>query len=284
MQRRDCLLGVASALLLDPFDHVAVAQDKLIEHGTGLQFLPKAQFSFVSKFTNTMASLPSSASVRPLLPPPGYQGRQGSCVGWSVGYGLASAMLRRRGVANALGSPSYIFNRGSLTDAVANGWLLSCQTGMFIETALSYLQGFGALSLEDFGYDETVCTTLPQFWQDKAARRQKVIGDWGAASDLDVVKTSLAAGLPALVGLNIRSSFRNLRLHSVYSASPAEAFLGGHAMLVVGYNEAARAFEVMNSWGTTWGNAGFATINYDTVVRDALVDGELRMYTVRPAI
>lgn len=36
---------------------------------------------------------------------------------------------------------------------------------------------------------------------------------------------------------------------------------GGHAVLIVGYDE--RGFLVKNSWGTDWGDAGYATIAYD---------------------
>jgi hypothetical protein len=34
-------------------------------------------------------------------------------------------------------------------------------------------------------------------------------------------------------------------------------------MCVVGYDDARGAFEVQNSWGTNWGNAGFIWITYD---------------------
>ena len=38
----------------------------------------------------------------------------------------------------------------------------------------------------------------------------------------------------------------------------------GHAMVVVGYNDSlyGGAFELMNSWGTNWGNEGFIWIRY----------------------
>ncbi|MEJ0106451.1 MAG: C1 family peptidase [Bacteroidota bacterium] len=39
-------------------------------------------------------------------------------------------------------------------------------------------------------------------------------------------------------------------------------FKGGHAMVVIGYNDTKNAFKVMNSWGTKWGDNGFAWIDY----------------------
>jgi len=38
--------------------------------------------------------------------------------------------------------------------------------------------------------------------------------------------------------------------------------LGGHAVLLVGYNDAEKYFSVKNSWDTTWGEQGFFRIAY----------------------
>jgi hypothetical protein len=45
-------------------------------------------------------------------------------------------------------------------------------------------------------------------------------------------------------------------------------------MLVVGYDDARQALKLMNSWGTSWGNGGYAWLAYDIlpkVVREAYV-------------
>ncbi len=41
--------------------------------------------------------------------------------------------------------------------------------------------------------------------------------------------------------------------------------VGGHAMLVVGYDRPAGYFIVKNSWGTGFGHAGYAYLPYDYV-------------------
>ena len=38
---------------------------------------------------------------------------------------------------------------------------------------------------------------------------------------------------------------------------------GGHCMLIVGYNRRAKYFIVKNSWGTSWGHAGYGYFHYD---------------------
>ena len=41
-----------------------------------------------------------------------------------------------------------------------------------------------------------------------------------------------------------------------------ERYLGGHAVLLVGFDDTAQTYNFMNSWGNKWGNKGFGTIPY----------------------
>ena len=41
-----------------------------------------------------------------------------------------------------------------------------------------------------------------------------------------------------------------------------EDVIGGHAVLAVGYDDSSQTFLVRNSWGTTWGQAGYFTMPY----------------------
>lgn len=43
------------------------------------------------------------------------------------------------------------------------------------------------------------------------------------------------------------------------------ALVGGHAVVIIGYNDAAEYFIAKNSWGTQWGEAGFFNIAYSEV-------------------
>ena len=43
---------------------------------------------------------------------------------------------------------------------------------------------------------------------------------------------------------------------------PNEALLGGHAVLAVGYDDAAGVFLIRNSWGSSWGQRGYGAMPY----------------------
>ena len=38
---------------------------------------------------------------------------------------------------------------------------------------------------------------------------------------------------------------------------------GGHAMVIVGYDDRKQAFKLINSWSTDWGKKGFGWVSYD---------------------
>lgn len=280
LHRRVFLKSLAAGLGSSLIPRGAHAQPR--RYALGLQFLPGADFGKLAKSQGRNGPLPEAASVKSLTPLVGNQGQQGSCVGWSVGYGLASCLMKRRGISIQT-SPSFIYDRGHLIDSYANGWKSGCDSGMFIETALSYLQGFGILALNEFPYVDATCNRLPNVNEDKAARRMRVVADWSVAEDIKAVKSAIVAGLPALIGLAVREPLFRLPPGGIYQPGTASPVQGGHAMLVVGYDDNRQAIQVMNSWGTGWADSGFGWIAYNAVERDARVDGELRMYTVLPS-
>jgi C1A family cysteine protease len=58
----------------------------------------------------------------------------------------------------------------------------------------------------------------------------------------------------------------------VYSFTQGKS-LGGHAVLLVGYNDDGRYFIVKNSWGPDWGEGGFFRIAYSEMT-DAVHFGQ----------
>ena len=49
-----------------------------------------------------------------------------------------------------------------------------------------------------------------------------------------------------------------------------DAFVGGHAVLAVGYDDVRRQFIVRNSWGRTWGLRGYFHLPYAFMASAAL--------------
>lgn len=83
----------------------------------------------------------------------------------------------------------------------------------------------------------------------------------------------LATGYPFLIGVTVYESFESEQANAtgdVPMPTAQEQVLGGHALLVVGYDNATRVFNFRNSWGTTWGNSGYGTLPYEYLTNQDL--------------
>ena len=69
---------------------------------------------------------------------------------------------------------------------------------------------------------------------------------------------------PIIIGMEIYASFMALTpTNSTIPIPNIEYSLGGHAVAVVGYSLANRQFLIKNSFGTTWGDSGYAWMPFE---------------------
>ena len=71
--------------------------------------------------------------------------------------------------------------------------------------------------------------------------------------------------MPSIVfAIAIYNSIGEMKADNVIPLpKPGEEMQGGHAILCVGYDNAKRVFIIRNSWGTSWGDKGYAYLPYD---------------------
>jgi hypothetical protein len=84
------------------------------------------------------------------------------------------------------------------------------------------------------------------------------------------IKPVLAGGQPVMLGIQMSLPLLQTTDGFIAVPTPAEMLAEGHAMLVVGYDDGAAGqghYIVRNSWGTGWGDAGYAYLPYDYLVR-----------------
>ncbi len=97
------------------------------------------------------------------------------------------------------------------------------------------------------------------------------------------MKGCLASGYPFVFGFSVYESFESddvTKTGIVPMPGPAskDGFLGGHAVLAVGYDDSQSRFIVRNSWGDKWGNKGYFTMPYAYLLDENLSDD---FWTVR---
>ncbi len=257
-------LAVAAAwLLMAPQQHARAEEaydpDDVV-YATGAVFEPEEDLADKPRTPLYRSFLPPEANLRDLLPAPGSQGGQSSCVGWAVGYAArayyVSALEGRRLDADAIPSPAYIYDAIRAPGA-------GCDTGSEISAALDLLTK-GAVAVADYAYDEHRCRR-PDARTEALASGFR-IGEWRLVDvkRLDQVKGELATGHPVVIGMRPNRDFHRLRGQAVWRAGRPQRDDGHHAVTVVGYSEPGQYFEVMNSWGPGWGDGGFGRIAYET--------------------
>ena len=239
------------------FSLVAQAQEG--RFSKGLEFATEDEYESFPKLGRYRAFLPERVNLPDYFPSPGDQGNQGSCVGWAVAFGARSyyqgvAQGRKMDRTNAF-SPAYVYNQ---IKSDPN----SCDGGSNIVRALNLLSREGVARLSEFPYSETNCGRLPGS-EVKASAARYAIRGWSAIKngDIEGIKGALYRGHPVIVAMMLSPTFDQIRGPSIYSDESTNT-IGGHAMLIVGYDDHRRAFKLLNSWGEGWGDRGFGWVGY----------------------
>ena len=200
------------------------------------------------------AALPAKVDLSANFPKPGYQGEQNSCVAWATAYAVKSYQENQKrnwgtGSNETTFSPSFVYNQ------INKGK----DAGSTIPDALELVKSQGVATLKTMPYGDYKQQPGAQAKQEAAQFRaesyEKLDG-----TNISSLKAILAAGNPIIVGMQTYENF--LAYSGGVYANASGAHLGGHAMVVVGYDDAKGAFRIMNSWGDYWGENGFVWYAY----------------------
>ena len=206
--------------------------------------------------------MPAEHDLSEFLPEVRSQGTQGSCVAWAAGYYLKSFQENYEDVENGiLGldnemSPAYIYNQIKVTD---------CSSGSVIQHALDTIVRQGIVDYNEMLYTDNECDTQPDDAQKELAESNKIENYFYLDPDMvfEQTKAALLNYQPVVIAITIDRSYFGARdENGEFIYRKFKSGDGGHAMLVVGYDDQRNAFKVVNSWGKGWGNEGFVWIDY----------------------
>lgn len=225
--------------------------------------------------------------LRPFCPKPRNQGNISSCTGWATGYAAMSISYAvkngwendRKTATDSAFSSLFLYNQVRSDTA-------DCMEGSHIDAALRFLEDNGNVRSRDYDIKVTACKRKPTPEEKEWAKAYR-IKDWmrlfgskdPSRVKIDKTKLSLAAHKPVIVGMKLRNNFLKLNTDNKYwlpmLGDTTQAF--AHAMTVVGFDDGKGAFEVMNSWGETWGNGGFCWVKYDDYARHVFYAFEMTL-------
>lgn len=205
---------------------------------------------------------PKEASLDQWLPIVRDQGRTNSCVAQALAAAIDIRELRA-------GLPDDPVSRLFLYwNSRAQHGAQRRDRGTYIRSACKALQNLGAPpeDLFPFRTNPISVARMPPFGAYRGAFKRKVTGagyyrlvETGEPR-LDAIRSAIAGGFPVVFGTGVSGEF--LRSSGTANIHPPSAVdvIGGHAMVVVGYQDGSNGlrFRVLNSWGFGWRDGGLA--------------------------
>ncbi len=149
---------------------------------------------------------------------------------------------------------------------------LPADDGATIRSAIKTVVSQGACGEELWPYDVAQAAAQPPPHCYEAAKTTRALSYYRIAQNLDHLRATLAEGYAFIFGMQAYAqSFIAAQNSGVLSMPAAgETLMGGHAVMAVGYDSAARTITALNSLGASWGNAGYFTIPFAFFTDDKL--------------
>jgi C1A family cysteine protease len=231
--------------------------------------------------------LTASVDLRPWCSAIEDQGMLGSCTA-HAGAGIIEYYERRSFGRHIDASRLFLYK------VTRNLMKQKGDTGAYLRTTMGAMVLFGVPPEEYWPYSDdkdrfdqepsSFCYAFAQNYQTIKYFRHDPSGT-KAEEILGRLKTYLSKGHPAMFGFTVYNSIEQAeKTGRIPFPSPKEKIEGGHAVVVVGYDDQMRiknkygkietvgALLIRNSWGKGWGEEGYGWLPYEYVLRGLAED------------
>lgn len=197
------------------------------------------------------------------------QGELGSCTANAIASGFREYLLLQAERPWVALSRLFLYYEERLLEGTVNE-----DSGAEIRDGMKVLKTIGVCPESEDTYDITKFTTPPTVKNISDANQYK-ISMYQRVSDLTMLKTAVAEGKTVVIGFKVYSSFEGdsvAQTGIVPMPNIEEELLGGHAVLVVGYDDTKQWAIVRNSWGAEWGDKGYFYLPYQYWTKNLIMD------------
>lgn len=229
-------------------------------NGVAKDFYDKRDFDLIKVGIDPII-VPSSIDLRKWSTDVKYQGSLNSCTGF--GFGAAYEIMKNQ-MSNTTGSSlsSYdcselfiYYNIRSLEGTTDKN------VGCYLRDGCKALCETGAGFEEFWQYDVSAYMKKPD-WIAYYAGKNTLCESYARIYSITDVKKSLVSGIPVVFGMLVYNNLFSWgkEVYNTYTGNN----VGGHCMVIVGYDDSKNALLVKNSWGKNWGDKGYFWLDYDT--------------------
>ena len=242
------------------------ATPRTLDDKYNLQWQPDRLDSRDYSYTlSTKASI-NKVDLRPYCSPIENQGNLGSCTGQAIAGAIELLNKRNRKPTDVSRLFIYYYERLLLGT-------VNYDSGAYIRDGIKATNHYGA-SLETYWpynikrfKEEPITEAKTDALKRKVTRYERITNFNGCID-------ALTNGYPIIMGFHVYESFMSMNVAKTgnmpYPNTKRERLLGGHAVLLVGYDKIKKVFIARNSWGTNWGDKGYFYMPFNVVTNTSM--------------
>ncbi|MCX6641501.1 MAG: T9SS type A sorting domain-containing protein [bacterium] len=221
----------------------------------------------VSPPIEAIAGIDDAVDHSPHFPPMGNQGGQGSCTAWGTTYNFKSFQEYQEHQWD-MTDPMHWFSPAFTYNQINGG----SDQGSGPADAMKLICDLGATPYPYMPYTDANCINFPSeeaFYNAIPFRGQQAYAI-NMQNDLQSLKNLLMNGSVATMAFAVCSNFDNIsNFGNIYTlAEITGGIRGWHCTCICGFDDnmvtadGVGAFKVANSWGASWGAAGYYWVSY----------------------
>jgi len=256
-----------------------VKKDIVIKHKFGWIRQKKDKRDYVlSRPRIAKADLPESVDLRDKMPPIFDQGPLGSCSAQAWSAAFKYALTKDGDMSTFMPSRLFIYYGERVIIDTVNE-----DSGAILRDGAKTLAKDGVCDEIEWEYDIKKFAIKPNDVCYEHALTYQALTYWTVPQDLKSIQACLAEGFPIVLGIIVFESIESEEVSKtgiLEMPKRGERRIGGHAGLLVGYNNETKRFIMRNSWGCRWGDNGNFTIPYDYILNPRLASDFWTLRTV----
>ena len=141
--------------------------------------------------------------------------------------------------------------------------------GAILADGVNVLLSKGVCSEEQWPYIINKFSTKPPVECDTDALQHKLVTCKLVNQTQHDLESCISSGFPVVFGFVVYNDIRNISASNNFILPMpkfGEPSIGGHAVIIVGYDSTKKLFKIRNSWGEKWGDKGHFYMHYDYVL------------------
>ena len=256
----------------------------LPDDGTYNQLPRKAEL-----LTRDYKSMPKVYSLKQYCPKVRSQGGHGSCTSWAAAYAartIAEAVkygwTDNEKITSEAFAPLFVY--ALIKDYKMYPREKKKKKGTLVSHAVKLMKEIGVPKCASF---DVLCASYVEEGLKEEEQNYKIddyttlfsIDEENSVEKIRKVRKSLSEDRPVVIAMHLPSSFKRAGCNWDGQDTDVDPSKHGyHAMCVIGYDDYkdGGSFQIMNSWGSTWGDKGFVWVRYDDFAK--YVDQAYELY------